>query len=777
VNKQNRPASKPDTESLTAVIAGLDSMRHGLCLVDSNFILIVANKAFADLLELPPDLIRPGSTTVEEIFRYIAEQDEYGPGNKDEQVAERMRQARLNSPSRFERVRPDGRVIEVVRTPVAGGGFISIFTDVTEKYRAEKALETSEASLAEAQKTTHIGSWGHGFGDMLYHWSDETSRILGYEPGKVAPSYDNYFQRIHPDDRDAMIRQFAAAKETRRDYRIDYRVCRPSGEIRQVCERGKFHFSADGAIQSVVGTLQDITEQKAVEEQLRASEERFRGAFNSSHGIATISDLDTGRYVDVNQAWLTNRGYRRDEVIGKTSQQLNIWGSKEARRKLLADLAVEGRLLNYETFSLTKSGEPRDMSINAHVIEVSGEKLLFISGSDITERRRAETQLINAKEEAERSNQAKSEFLASMSHELRTPLNAVLGFAQLLQSNPQQPLSPIQHQHVQSILDGGDHLLQLVNEILDLSEIEADRAPLKVETVNANALIAHCVEQLSPLGDDRQIKIENHLGDEPRIDLSTDPFRFKQVLINLLSNAIKYNRFGGAVTIKGHPTKLGYFHLSVTDNGKGIKEKDQSAVFQLFHRLGTAVTVAKEGSGIGLYVAKLLVKRMAGQIGFESELGSGSTFWIELPLATNQEALIWDDRLRTGIDALDKDHQILVSLLNQVSHLSADRENLGDPIGELIDYARYHFQREKTIMEICRYPHLAREIDDFKEFERRINALSVGWNKTPDAPRLCRLRRVLRDWLFSHITADNAELADCAQGKEQEIRNALNHLQ
>ena len=220
MNKQNRPASKPDTESLTAVIAGLDSMRHGLCLVDSNFILIVANKAFADLLELPPDLIRPGSTTVEEIFRYIAEQDEYGPGNKDEQVAERMRQARLNSPSRFERVRPDGRVIEVVRTPVAGGGFISIFTDVTEKYRAEKALETSEASLAEAQKTTHIGSWGHGFGDMLYHWSDETSRILGYEPGKVAPSYDNYFQRIHPDDRDAMIRQFAAAKETRRDYRI-----------------------------------------------------------------------------------------------------------------------------------------------------------------------------------------------------------------------------------------------------------------------------------------------------------------------------------------------------------------------------------------------------------------------------------------------------------------------------------------------------------------------------------------------------------------------------
>ncbi|NQU57658.1 MAG: bacteriohemerythrin [Rhodospirillales bacterium] len=382
-----------------------------------------------------------------------------------------------------------------------------------------------------------------------------------------------------------------------------------------------------------------------------------------------------------------------------------------------------------------------------------------------------------AREEAEEANKAKSEFLASMSHELRTPLNAVLGFAQMLQFDPKNVLSPAQNVHVESILEGGNHLLELVNEILDLAKIEVGQFDLSLEEVNANAAVADCVALTIPLGEPRDITIIDQFNGRSLSLLFTDHLRFKQILFNLLSNAIKYNKDGGTVTVSAGETDNGFLRISVTDTGVGIAKEDYESVFRLFHRLGADPMIAREGTGIGLTVTKLLVERMAGRIDFESEEGIGSTFWIELPLASNEEVIIWNSTLRVGVDAIDKDHQTLASLLNRVTHGSVDEGVLDQAVEELIDYTQYHFQREEAVMEVCVYPDLEAHRGRHKDIVIQANVLANALRKEHDPETLYRLRKFLRDWLFGHIIKVDTDLARFAKGKDKDIRKALENLE
>lgn len=387
------------------------------------------------------------------------------------------------------------------------------------------------------------------------------------------------------------------------------------------------------------------------------------------------------------------------------------------------------------------------------------------------------TQLSSAKTEAETANRTKSQFLASMSHELRTPMNAILGFAQLLQHNPKKPLTEDQNSYVESIMIGGRHLLKLINEILDLAKIESGRISLTLEDVDANKAVADCVALITPLGEQDNITIINNINDGPSTFLSTDKQKFKQILINLLSNAVKYNIAGGTVTIKGQETKDGFLQISVTDTGIGIARKDHALVFRMYQRLEKNATISKkDGTGIGLTVSKLLIEQMAGRLGFKSEVGTGSTFWIKLPLVSNENVLVWTDKMSVGIDTIDKDHQVIFSLLNKVAHCGIEEMSLDEIIEELINYTHYHFQREEAIMEVCGYPDLKRHHEMHHNHIAQITNLAEIWRKERDPKLLHKLQLFLRNWLIEHAMKVDTTIAPYAKGKRQDIQKALEEL-
>jgi len=251
-------------------------------------------------------------------------------------------------------------------------------------------------------------------------------------------------------------------------------------------------------------------------------------------------------------------------------------------------------------------------------------------------RRKAERRLILAKEEAERANKAKSEFLSNMSHELRTPLHAILGFSQLLNMDTQEPLSPNQKKNVGMILNSGEHLLALINELLDLSRIESGKMALSPEDVNVNRVLDELLALVKPLADEKNINMINRLSDGPECFVWADITRFKQVLLNLMSNAIKYNREGGSITLEAQKTPLGRVRISVKDTGIGISEEKIEAVFKPFTRIGLESSIT-EGTGIGLSITKRLTELMDGSIEVESVFGEGSCFTVDFPMGKPHE--------------------------------------------------------------------------------------------------------------------------------------------
>jgi len=255
---------------------------------------------------------------------------------------------------------------------------------------------------------------------------------------------------------------------------------------------------------------------------------------------------------------------------------------------------------------------------------------------EMIERRRAEAAATEAKAEAERANQAKSEFLSRMSHEFRTPLNAILGFAQVLEL---EPLQPKQGESVGYILKAGQHLLGLIDEVLDIARIEAGRLRLSLEPVAVKTVLDEARSLIRPLAEERRIRLQVAASEAGNLYVLADRQRLKQVLLNLLANAVKYNREGGAVTLSTEEAPGNRLRFKVTDTGPGIPPERIERLFTPFERLGAEAN-SVEGTGLGLALSKSLAEAMGGAIGVESEVGRGSAFWVELPRAEDPEASV-----------------------------------------------------------------------------------------------------------------------------------------
>jgi signal transduction histidine kinase/CheY-like chemotaxis protein len=246
------------------------------------------------------------------------------------------------------------------------------------------------------------------------------------------------------------------------------------------------------------------------------------------------------------------------------------------------------------------------------------------------ERERAEGALLDAKRELESSNQAKSEFLARMSHELRTPLNSILGFSQVLNTDPDEPLTISQKESVRQILKAGWHLLALINEVLDLARIESGKLQLSIESVGVEQIVREALTLIAPLAEKHHVKIDDHTKEFRQLYVTADRTRLKQVLLNLLSNGVKYNKPGGTVILTCARPSQGRLVVSVADTGQGLTDEERGQLFTPFTRLRAKAEV--EGAGMGLAITKRLIELMGGSIGVESSPGEGSRFFFELAI-------------------------------------------------------------------------------------------------------------------------------------------------
>lgn len=289
----------------------------------------------------------------------------------------------------------------------------------------------------------------------------------------------------------------------------------------------------------------------------------------------------------------------------------------------------------------------------------------FVLVSDITEIKMAQVrlqelnaELQTARDEAEHANQAKSQFLSSMSHELRTPMNAILGFAQLLDMD--RTVAPEHHGYIREMLKAGNHLLALINDVLDLAKIESGQIDMSLEPVELFPLVEECLELMAPLAQARGVQL-SHAGLQGAA-VRADRVRLKQSLINLVSNAIKYNRDAGMVRIELQPAGEGRLRTMVTDSGVGIPAEHMTGLFEPFNRLG-AENTSIEGTGIGLSITKRIVEMMGGAVGADSEVGAGSRFWIDLPLESEPCEVKESEAKGISIDAkqpeIEAEHVVL----------------------------------------------------------------------------------------------------------------------
>lgn len=386
-----------------------------------------------------------------------------------------------------------------------------------------------------------------------------------------------------------------------------------------------------GQLTHFIGIAEDISERMEIEESLR----RFRAALDSSADAIYLVDMQTMRFVDANRPGWEALGYTPEELFGMGPadiQPMDASPDLVAMFEHASNDAGEGSVI--QTIHQRKDGTQFPVEVSLRPIQSSEGALMIAVVHNISARKKAEERLLQAKLAAEQANQAKTDFLSNMSHELRTPLNVILGFAQLLQMK--QGIDDGVQENVREIIKAGRHLLELINEVLDLARIEAGRISLHTEPVRCLEIVDECVGLMQPLAKQRGIELRIDVDDLNQSDrVLADAVRLKQVVLNLLSNAIKYNRPEGAVTLKVSPGAQDRICWSVVDTGLGIPAERQAEVFQPFSRLGME-RAGVEGTGIGLVISKRLIEAMGGQVGFESEAQVGSRFWVELPQAKVQ---------------------------------------------------------------------------------------------------------------------------------------------
>jgi PAS domain S-box-containing protein len=675
--------------------ASLDVLSFGFAVFDRNLNLVTCNTAFGELRGYPDALQKTG-TNIAQLYRLDAERGEYGPGDVEQQVQERLEVARRFEPHRFESLRPDGTVIEIHGTPLPDkGGLVTTYSDITEPKRAAQALKANEERFRTVSESAHDAIISIDEGGQVVFWNNGAEKIFGYSEDEII---GQALIKIMPEA--YRERHLAGIK---RHYELG-----ENAVIGQALELEGLHkdggtFPLELSIASWVaggdryctGILRDITDRKRAEQALREKAEFLQlnqvitRAANEAASVEEAMQTAVDR-VCAHTGWPVGHAYLFDDTLGDLAPT-RIWHLNNAEQfeafrrvtettRFSSGLGLPGRVLasgapawivdvtkdpNFPRAQLAteigvKAGMAFPVLVGKEVLAVleffsdtaaePDPSLLSVMtqiGTQlgrVLERTRAEEDLVAAREEAMTATQAKSQFLANMSHELRTPMNAIIGFTRLLRRTTKDVIPPKQYENLEKIQSSADHLLTLIDDLLDLSKIEAGKFDLFLEDFDIVKLVRDTAVAVQPLADANG----NHLTVRCADDLAlmrADQTRVRQILLNLLSNACKFTEKGDVVLAakRDRIDEADWLDLTVSDTGIGMSPEQNEKVFEEFIQADGSMAGRYGGTGLGLAISRRLCRMMGGDISLTSEPHAGTTLTVRLPLVVQMPAEVVED--------------------------------------------------------------------------------------------------------------------------------------
>lgn len=540
--------------------------------------------------------------------------------------------------------------------------------------RSEREMMSVQENLKEAQSIAHIGCWKLDIRKNDLWWSEETYGMFGIHQGDPM-KYEKFLAAVHPDDKENVDRSWQAALAGR-PYDVEHRII-VGGEIRWVREKATIRFNEKLEPLAGIGIVQDITERRNMEEALRERERKYREIFNATTDAIFLHEIPGGRILDVNDSMLRMYGYDSKEealacAVGDLSSGESPYTQEEAGKHIRQ--AIEAGPQTFEWHARKRNGDLFWVEVSLYYSSVAGESRVLAAVRDITDRKLAEEELrkhrdhleylvrlrteqlaksqhaltnivedlqlksqelADANEKLKEIDKLKSMFIASMSHELRTPLNSIIGFSSILLHHWKGPLNEDQQLMAATVLRSGRHLLSLINDVIDVSKIEAGRVDSTCEEFELSDLMAEAVDFVAKDAAEKKLELRMESISLP---MYTDRRRLLQCLLNLLSNAVKFTE-RGSVLVTARTGEDDLVEIAVKDTGIGIEPENMPRLFEAFSRIKSTAQTTAPGTGLGLYLTRKLVQdALQGDVSAASEFGKGSMFTLKIPARKTRTA-------------------------------------------------------------------------------------------------------------------------------------------
>ena len=513
-----------------------------------------------------------------------------------------------------------------------------LVTEQIELTRERNEAKDTGRLLDLVEAVSRVGHWRLQVDTDEMKWSDEVYRIFGFSPDQ--PLDREAVSAVYaPEDRaerDAMMRRVI---ENGGEESFEASIARPDGGRRRVVARALPQLDKEGRVDAVFGVVRDITERHTAMERLQRSEAQYRLLATHMDDVVTRLRPD-GRSSYISPAVKSLLGYRPAEMAGRPAQDFVHPDDRPELLKTFRKLAGGLRRCTLQQRAIRRDGTSIWVETSFQAVKnVAGETVEMIAViRDISERRRLEEELRDARDRAEAASEAMSHFLSNMSHELRTPLTSVIGFSRILQARGE--LGPVERQCADRILLSGEILLAVINNILDYSKLEAGAVGLERQSFDLRTVLRDAAEIVRGRLEEKGLSYTQEVADNLPPTLLGDPARLCQVLLNFLGNAAKFTERGGvsvAVRVAPLTDNQVQVRVEVIDTGVGVEPEAANALFERFVQADKSTSRRFGGTGLGLAISRELVELMGGRVGVESAPGQGSTFWFEVPFAPGND--------------------------------------------------------------------------------------------------------------------------------------------